>query len=216
MTERKRTEGALKESEERFRCLADAAMQGVAIMQDGKVVMVNRTASEMFGYDISEAIGKSPLDFVVLEHRGIVRKHISEGYEGPYEITDFLKAMPNPISEEIEKLKTALNENDAANIRLHGIKGICANIAAHRMAEAAYQIKISAKEGRLDLGASLIDQSGDNRCFFRFRRSAFRFQVSKPPDSFWRFRYPDPEQSLFAESFLPDHNNRAPHKSRPD
>jgi len=53
ITERKQSEVALLESEERFRGLSDASFEGVAFSDAGKVVLANTRLAEMLGGTIS-------------------------------------------------------------------------------------------------------------------------------------------------------------------
>ncbi|MDM8522187.1 ATP-binding protein [Desulfococcaceae bacterium HSG8] len=65
-----------------------------------------------------------------------------------------LQELPN----HIEKLKTALNENDAHETTMngHSIKGMSANIAAHRLHDIAYKMEIAGRKGDLDSARSFI------------------------------------------------------------
>src|SRR5215204_4345062 len=85
ITERKRSEEELKESEERFKRLAEATFEGVAITQDGKVVETNASFAAMFRYESSEVIGMTPADFHPPESQGVVRIARSSRLEEPYE-----------------------------------------------------------------------------------------------------------------------------------
>ncbi len=67
VAERKRMEIALRESEERYRILAENSLTGIYVYQDGKFVYVNRRASEVMGYSQDELMGKSPLVLVAPE-----------------------------------------------------------------------------------------------------------------------------------------------------
>ncbi len=59
ITERKKTEEALKESEERFRIMATTATDAIIIMDNNRNISYwNSAAEELFGYSIQEAIGK--------------------------------------------------------------------------------------------------------------------------------------------------------------
>ena len=60
ITEREDAERALRESEEHFRLAVEAAPSGM-IMTDpqGRIVLVNRLAEALFGYDRQELIGRS-------------------------------------------------------------------------------------------------------------------------------------------------------------
>jgi len=57
VSERKRVEELLRDSEERFRCLAEAATEGVSIVEAGRVVSANSSFEAMFGYEPNEVIG---------------------------------------------------------------------------------------------------------------------------------------------------------------
>jgi len=67
------------------------------------------------------------------------------------------KNMPRYLSDEIRKLKTALDETDAESIRLyaHSIKGMCMNFSANRLADTAHQVEIAGGQGDTDTAYSL-------------------------------------------------------------
>jgi PAS domain S-box-containing protein len=66
ISDRKITEGILKESEERFRDLFDYAPVGYHELDtEGKIVWVNKTELEMLGYTAEEMIGRYIWDFYV-------------------------------------------------------------------------------------------------------------------------------------------------------
>jgi two-component system sensor histidine kinase/response regulator len=68
ITERKRTEQALKESENKFRGLAEKSLVGVYIIQDWKFKYVNPRFAEMFGYNVEEMTQRiGPKDIVLPE-----------------------------------------------------------------------------------------------------------------------------------------------------
>ncbi len=62
--EREKAEEALRESENRFRVLADAAREGILIHREGLILDANESAFAMFGYEPREAIGRSVVDFL--------------------------------------------------------------------------------------------------------------------------------------------------------
>ena len=86
ITERKRTEQALLESEERYRTLSESAFEGIIISVSGKLVMANQAFAEMFGYDSHETIGLSPVEMTTPESADIIMKNIQFGHEKPYDV----------------------------------------------------------------------------------------------------------------------------------
>ncbi len=85
LTERKQSEEALRESEERFYRLSSATSEGIVISDQGKIVDANPQIVSMLGYDPDEMIGLRPINFVAPESRDLVNANIRAGIEGPYE-----------------------------------------------------------------------------------------------------------------------------------
>jgi two-component system cell cycle sensor histidine kinase/response regulator CckA len=60
---RRATEDALRESEQRYRMMVETASEGVWVIDaEMRTVFVNRTMSEMFGYQVEDLLGTSPFD----------------------------------------------------------------------------------------------------------------------------------------------------------
>ena len=65
ITENKKAEEALKQSEERYRLIVDTAEEGIWVaIPDGKTTFVNKKMADMLGYSAEEVLGKSGLDFL--------------------------------------------------------------------------------------------------------------------------------------------------------
>jgi PAS domain S-box-containing protein len=64
ITERKKIEDALRNSEEKYRTLVERANDGIAIIQDGIVRFGNRRLAEMWGGSIEEILNRPLTDFV--------------------------------------------------------------------------------------------------------------------------------------------------------
>jgi len=62
VTEQKRAQEKLKESEEKFRTIAESSLMGIAILQDNKVKYINLQFATLAGYDVDEAKEFSPMD----------------------------------------------------------------------------------------------------------------------------------------------------------
>ena len=72
ITERMRSEEALRESEEKYRTLVENAAEAILIAQDGMLKFVNRMASEMTGYSEQELHSSPFLEFVHPDDRDMV------------------------------------------------------------------------------------------------------------------------------------------------
>ena len=82
ITEEKRKEGKLKESEERYRSLVELSPETIFVHQDGKIVYINPEGTKMFGGTSSEEIiGKSLLDFISPDYHEIVKTRTKQIYE---------------------------------------------------------------------------------------------------------------------------------------
>jgi PAS domain S-box-containing protein len=85
LTDRKKAQAALLESEERFRRLSDASFEGIAFTDAGKLFDTNRKLAEMLGYDQQELIGMDISRLVAPESLEEVMAHIRSESESPYE-----------------------------------------------------------------------------------------------------------------------------------
>ncbi|MFI5295260.1 MAG: PAS domain S-box protein [Thermodesulfovibrionales bacterium] len=85
ITERKRVEDALRESEERYRTLAEATFEGITLSEGGVLIDANSQLARLLGYELHEIIGKPVTEFIFPEDRELVRRNIDADYELPYE-----------------------------------------------------------------------------------------------------------------------------------
>ena len=91
ITDRKQTELALKESEERFKALHNASFGGIAIHDKGIILECNKGMSDLTGYGYNELIGMNGLSLISDDTRDHVIANINSGYEKPYESTGVRK-----------------------------------------------------------------------------------------------------------------------------
>jgi PAS domain S-box-containing protein len=67
ITERKRTEEALRASEERYKTLAENSLTGICVQQDEKLLYVNQFGANSLGYSVNELIGRPIWNLVAPE-----------------------------------------------------------------------------------------------------------------------------------------------------
>lgn len=85
ISERKRTEEALIESEEQYRSILNASPDDITITDlEGRILMISPAAKEMFGYelDFDSFIGMQLLDFILPEDVERARSNILRMYQG--------------------------------------------------------------------------------------------------------------------------------------
>ena len=86
ITERKKMEEALKESEFRFRILQEASFGGIGLHDKGVIIDCNQGLTVITGYSREELVGSDGLKLIAPEYRELVMQNILTGYEKPYDV----------------------------------------------------------------------------------------------------------------------------------
>ncbi len=82
ITERKQAEDALRESEEKFRLLAETSPAAILIYQDDKYVYANPAVESISGYRRAELLPQAPGDIVHPDYRQQVKQMVSRRAQG--------------------------------------------------------------------------------------------------------------------------------------
>jgi PAS domain S-box-containing protein len=85
VTARKEAEAALRESETRFRQLAEVTPEGIAITEDTRLVDGNPQLAALLGYDLPEILGRPIWDFIPAQAHEIVARHLEHHAQSTYE-----------------------------------------------------------------------------------------------------------------------------------
>ncbi|MGF7117176.1 PAS domain S-box protein [Methanobacterium oryzae] len=105
ISERKKAESALKESEEIYRKLLRESFDAWAIHSEGIILACNNSAAKILGGNLEDFIGKPVIDFVHPDYRQVVAKRNLRMYEErgsePLFEQRFLKLDGNPIDVEV-------------------------------------------------------------------------------------------------------------------
>jgi len=79
LTDRRRAEEQIRESEERYRRLVEHSFDGIAIHRDGRIVFINPAGARLLGASRPEAVlGKALLDFVHPDYRDVVIDRVQD------------------------------------------------------------------------------------------------------------------------------------------
>jgi PAS domain S-box-containing protein len=83
VTERRRAERALRESEERFRALVEMSPMAILVVRDGRYVFGNPASARMLGFDPPvQMVGREVLATVAPEFRDPIRRRMERAEQG--------------------------------------------------------------------------------------------------------------------------------------
>ncbi|MCX5844621.1 MAG: PAS domain S-box protein, partial [Deltaproteobacteria bacterium] len=91
VTEQKRAEEALRESEDKFKTLADEISDSIVIHDGERIIEVNKAFGKIWGCEPKEAVGAKIEEFITPESLKVVRERIRSGYNKPYEVVAIRK-----------------------------------------------------------------------------------------------------------------------------
>jgi PAS domain S-box-containing protein len=82
ITERKKIEEKLLESEEKYRNIVETANEGISIIDaEERITFVNKKTEDIFGYSSEEFIGRSMWDFISDESKAIIKQKLEKGWK---------------------------------------------------------------------------------------------------------------------------------------
>lgn len=110
----------LRQANERFRTLSEAAFEGIIVIEEGKVVDANKQFEDITGYGHDELINMSVLDLVSPDYHELVLDRIKTGYDKPYEIIGIKK---DKVSINLNVSGKSLSYRDK-NIRVTAVRDI--------------------------------------------------------------------------------------------
>lgn len=76
----------LRDSEERFRMLSDAAFEGIAVHEHGKILECNKAFARLFGTTPDFVIGKTAFEFIAPESHERIARQLRVQSDLPYQV----------------------------------------------------------------------------------------------------------------------------------
>ena len=153
ITEKKRTEEARRESEEKYKTLVESSLTGIFIHQDGKYVFVNDRFAEIHSYKSEELLGKEYLTLIHPDERETAAQIVSKRLNG--------EAVPERY--EVQRLrkdgKTIWCEMMATRTEYGGRPAITGNIieiTKRKRAEEALRKSEQEKEAILNSMSEVV------------------------------------------------------------
>ncbi|MBX2964436.1 MAG: PAS domain S-box protein [Cyclobacteriaceae bacterium] len=91
ITERKKIEDEIKESELRFRTLQQASFGGIGLHDQGVIIDCNKGLCNITGYSYEELIGMNGFNLIAPEWQETVKQHVVSDYDKPYDVEGIRK-----------------------------------------------------------------------------------------------------------------------------
>jgi PAS domain S-box-containing protein len=181
---RKEAEEQLRLSEERFRQLTEAAVEGVLIHEQGVMLEANPAFARTLGYELHELIGKNVLELIVMpESRATVLEHLAAGSDASYEINARRKD-GQVIDVEITARSCTYRGKRARVVTIHDVTERNRTEAALRRQEAERRVaEVVAHQLRDEQIARRAAEAAEHRAAFlaeasRVLGSSFDYQTT--------------------------------------
>jgi diguanylate cyclase (GGDEF)-like protein/PAS domain S-box-containing protein len=171
LTEIHHAEGSLRESQERFKTLADVAFEGIAITEEGRIVDVNHRCSELLGVPPAALLGRSVIDFVAPESRETVAQHFRSGSEAPYEHLA-LRADGTRVPVEVQAKNATIG---GRNLRVTALR----DVSERRRLEDHLRTSEANLRGLIDFSpvAMVLSRIADSTVLLVNRRAVVMFEL---------------------------------------
>jgi len=133
ITDRRRSEVQLRESEERFRRIVETALEGIWVLDaQGRTVFANARMANMLGISVAEMPGRSVFDFTYAEDRSRTEARLEQSRQGITDVHDFRFRRAN--EQELWAIVSASPYTDDQGIVV-GILGMFTDITDRKRAE---------------------------------------------------------------------------------
>ncbi|HEY5809561.1 MAG TPA: PAS domain S-box protein [Povalibacter sp.] len=143
VTARKRAGAALRESEERFRTLADAAFEGIAITENGKMVDVNDRLLAILGLSRDEVIGRDATLWFANESLPLVERKLRDADPGLYEA---VMVRPDGARVHVEVQARSFQASGGRTLRVAAVRDVTARRKAAELLRQAQDRELRARE----------------------------------------------------------------------
>lgn len=169
VTDRKKIESELRESEKFYRDLIENSLDAISLNQDGHFIMVNTAFCKTFGYTYDEIMSKNPPDFIAPEdYERVMNFHIrrmnGEMIHSNYK-ANFIHKSGRRVYCDLRGTTTILNGRNASFITLRDITEQHAMENALRESEEKYRNLIeNATDGIVIVQNGLLRFANHSMC----------------------------------------------------
>jgi PAS domain S-box-containing protein len=151
ITDQKRAEAALLESEEKYKTLVEHSLTGVFIHQDGKYVFVNDKFAEMHGYGCDELLGKKQAGLTHRDDRAALAQETSSRPEGKSQQYEARRIRKDGSSFWCQMIATHIEYNGRPAVMGNIIDITVRKRAEQALWEARNELELRVKERTAEL-----------------------------------------------------------------
>lgn len=200
ITERLRTEQALRDSEAKYRTIADTANEAIlTVTLDSTITYANQRAAEILGYSTEECIGRKTFEFIDADMQNLATKIRASVHGGRRERHDFL--LRDRYGKRIWVGATASPLFDATG-KVCGVLQMLTDIDERKRAEQALVVSEARGRALLDANPDLIVRLARDGTYLDVHSTDPRMEDHVPPlENFIGRRVDD----LFEPEFAREH-----------
>jgi PAS domain S-box-containing protein len=196
ISERKQTEEALRESEEKYRSLFDEALDMIHIVdENGKIIDANNIEIERMEYTREEYLGKQLLEMIHPNHRSDTKTKLENVQKGE-KIKAYKTAMITKKGEKIDVEVTAVSQ--IKDGKIIAARAISRDITERERTEEKLEILSSAIEQSYN-SIAVFDLEGKTEYANLKLREAYSLSPEEAIGENWRSFIP--EHSTLVEDF---------------
>ncbi len=200
VAKRERMEHALRESEERFKMLAEATFEGVIVHDKGEILEVNQVMESVFGYQRDELIGHNALDLMMAEFEHGILSNIRTQFEN---LTEGEGVRKDGSTFPVE-IQTKAMPYQGRNVRVAAIRDVTWRKQAEKAVFESQKYARSVIECSLDM----IITVNKERRIVEFNRAAtqvFGYEADEVVGQSIGMLYASPEESLEIQRLMQQH-----------
>jgi PAS domain S-box-containing protein len=200
ITERLRTEQALRDSEAEYRAIVDTAHEGILTLDlESTITYANQRTADMLGYSVEECVGRKTFEFIDPEMYEVAKKIRASVHGGQQERLDFL--LRNRHGRRIWVSASASPLFDA-NGKVKGVLQMLTDIDERKRAEQALVASETRTRALLDANPDLIVRLSSDGTYLDVHSNDSRLMGHVPPlEAFVGRRVED----LFEPEFAREH-----------
>ena len=194
ITDRKQSEEALRQSEERYRTLVEESFDGIFIQRGPKIIFANQRLYEMLGYDEGELLEKDHWQVYRADYHELTRERARARMRGEHVPSQYEVKLQRKDGSSFD------GEINARRIMLGNEAGIqvwARDITEHKQSEEllrAEKKRFQTLSEQAPFGMVMIDQTGTFKYVNPKFKELFGYDLTDVPNgkTWFRKAYPDP------------------------